>query len=169
MGIIKVSFYSKGRHWCWRQGSIECVFMFFSFEGSSEVFICLCPQVLKPVVSPEVNHGLGNRRLINFSLSGTIPTSFFLSFHPSPYCFSPELEGHLISAFTHIVLTWLFPTTTALSICVSSVLSMATVQCSRGKRGSWFSYGCSLPHRSHLNIVFNQIWIWGYFKTTWMP
>ncbi|KAM7370209.1 hypothetical protein PAMP_011480 [Pampus punctatissimus] len=26
-------------------------------------------QVLKPVVSPEVNHGLGNRRLINFSLS----------------------------------------------------------------------------------------------------
>jgi len=31
----------------------------------------VCPQVLKPVVSPEVNHGLGNRRLINFSLSGT--------------------------------------------------------------------------------------------------
>ncbi|MEQ2225980.1 E3 ubiquitin-protein ligase HW1, partial [Ilyodon furcidens] len=27
------------------------------------------PPVSKPVVSPEVNHGLGNRRLINFSLS----------------------------------------------------------------------------------------------------
>lgn len=75
--------------------------MFFSLEGSSEVLICLCPQVLKPVVSPEVNHGLGNRRLINFSLSGKIPTSIFLSFHPSLYCFSPELKGHLIGAFTH--------------------------------------------------------------------
>ncbi|MED6275261.1 hypothetical protein CHARACLAT_024771, partial [Characodon lateralis] len=30
------------------------------------------PPVSKPVVSPEVNHGLGNRRLINFSLSGRL-------------------------------------------------------------------------------------------------
>lgn len=51
----------------------------------------LCPQVLKPVVSPEVNHGLGNRRLINFSLSGRTPTSVFI-FPPIPvllYSYTP--------------------------------------------------------------------------------
>lgn len=47
---------------------VECLFMFLHFH------VCLCPQVLKPVVSPEVSHGRGNRRLINFSLSGTFPS-----------------------------------------------------------------------------------------------
>lgn len=102
MGIIKVSFYSKGRktlvlktrrYWV-------CFYVLFIWRQFWSL-ISLCPQVLKPVVSPEVNHGLGNRRLINFSLSGTMLTSIFLSFHPFPYCFSPELEGHLISVRSH--------------------------------------------------------------------
>ncbi|XP_058482090.1 E3 ubiquitin-protein ligase HECW1 [Solea solea] len=43
--------------------------------------------VLKPVVSPEVNHGLGNRRLINFSLSDlqAIGLKKGMFFNPDPY------------------------------------------------------------------------------------
>uniref|UniRef100_A0A3Q3LCS1 HECT-type E3 ubiquitin transferase n=1 Tax=Labrus bergylta TaxID=56723 RepID=A0A3Q3LCS1_9LABR len=45
------------------------------------------PPVLKPVVSPEVNHGLGNRRLINFSLSDLQAVSLKkgMFFNPDPY------------------------------------------------------------------------------------
>uniref|UniRef100_A0A4W6BN25 HECT-type E3 ubiquitin transferase n=1 Tax=Lates calcarifer TaxID=8187 RepID=A0A4W6BN25_LATCA len=43
--------------------------------------------VLKPVVSPEVNHGLGNRRLINFSLSDlqAVGLKKGMFFNPDPY------------------------------------------------------------------------------------
>ncbi|XP_038157644.1 E3 ubiquitin-protein ligase HECW1 isoform X2 [Cyprinodon tularosa] len=46
-----------------------------------------CPAVLKPVVSPEVNHGLGNRRLINFSLSDiqAVGLKKGMFFNPDPY------------------------------------------------------------------------------------
>uniref|UniRef100_A0A3P9PCC0 HECT-type E3 ubiquitin transferase n=1 Tax=Poecilia reticulata TaxID=8081 RepID=A0A3P9PCC0_POERE len=46
-----------------------------------------CPPVLKPVVSPEVNHGLGNRRLINFSLSDVqaVGLKKGMFFNPDPY------------------------------------------------------------------------------------
>ncbi|XP_017269590.1 E3 ubiquitin-protein ligase HECW1 isoform X1 [Kryptolebias marmoratus] len=42
---------------------------------------------LKPVVSPEVNHGLGNRRLINFSLSDlqAVGLKKGMFFYPDPY------------------------------------------------------------------------------------
>ncbi|XP_035981079.1 E3 ubiquitin-protein ligase HECW1 isoform X3 [Fundulus heteroclitus] len=45
------------------------------------------PPVLKPVVSPEVNHGLGNRRLINFSLSDiqAVGLKKGMFFNPDPY------------------------------------------------------------------------------------
>uniref|UniRef100_UPI0037E875D6 E3 ubiquitin-protein ligase HECW1 n=1 Tax=Semicossyphus pulcher TaxID=241346 RepID=UPI0037E875D6 len=45
------------------------------------------PPVLKPVVSPEVNHGLGNRRLINFSLSDlqALGLKKGMFFNPDPY------------------------------------------------------------------------------------
>uniref|UniRef100_A0A3Q1F2J8 HECT-type E3 ubiquitin transferase n=1 Tax=Acanthochromis polyacanthus TaxID=80966 RepID=A0A3Q1F2J8_9TELE len=54
------------------------------------VFSCrssLYLQVLKPVVSPEVNHGLGNRRLINFSLSDlqAVGLKKGMFFNPDPY------------------------------------------------------------------------------------
>uniref|UniRef100_A0A8C3G892 HECT-type E3 ubiquitin transferase n=1 Tax=Cyclopterus lumpus TaxID=8103 RepID=A0A8C3G892_CYCLU len=44
-------------------------------------------HVLKPVVSPEVNHGLGNRRLINFSLSDlqAVGLKKGMFFNPDPY------------------------------------------------------------------------------------
>ncbi|XP_063340366.1 E3 ubiquitin-protein ligase HECW1 isoform X4 [Pelmatolapia mariae] len=43
--------------------------------------------VLKPVVSPEVNHGLGNRRLINFNLSDlqAVGLKKGMFFNPDPY------------------------------------------------------------------------------------
>ncbi|CAN9506195.1 unnamed protein product [Ophioblennius macclurei] len=43
--------------------------------------------VLKPVVSPEVNHGLGNRRLINFTLSDlqAVGLKKGMFFNPDPY------------------------------------------------------------------------------------
>ncbi|XP_054863180.1 E3 ubiquitin-protein ligase HECW1 isoform X3 [Amphiprion ocellaris] len=43
--------------------------------------------VLKPVVSPEVNHGLGNRRLVNFSLSDlqAVGLKKGMFFNPDPY------------------------------------------------------------------------------------
>ncbi|XP_029003374.1 E3 ubiquitin-protein ligase HECW1-like isoform X2 [Betta splendens] len=43
--------------------------------------------ILKPVVSPEVNHGLGNRRLINFSLSDlqAVGLKKGMFFNPDPY------------------------------------------------------------------------------------
>ncbi|KAM9839604.1 E3 ubiquitin-protein ligase HECW1 [Aulostomus maculatus] len=43
--------------------------------------------VLKPVVTPEVNHGLGNRRLINFSLSDlqAVGLKKGMFFNPDPY------------------------------------------------------------------------------------
>ncbi|XP_026148062.1 E3 ubiquitin-protein ligase HECW1 [Mastacembelus armatus] len=43
--------------------------------------------VLKPVVSPEVNHGMGNRRLINFSLSDlqAVGLKKGMFFNPDPY------------------------------------------------------------------------------------
>ncbi|XP_053198210.1 E3 ubiquitin-protein ligase HECW1 [Scomber japonicus] len=62
--------------------------------------------VLKPVVSPEVNHGLGNRRLINFSLSdlqavGLKKGMFFnpdpylkLSIQPGKHSIFPSLQHH---------------------------------------------------------------------------
>ncbi|XP_061661076.1 E3 ubiquitin-protein ligase HECW1 isoform X2 [Syngnathoides biaculeatus] len=45
------------------------------------------PPVLKPVVSPEVNQGLGNRRLINFSLSDlqAVGLKKGMFFNPDPY------------------------------------------------------------------------------------
>ncbi|AWP20977.1 putative E3 ubiquitin-protein ligase HECW1 [Scophthalmus maximus] len=45
------------------------------------------PHVIKPVVSPEVNHGLGNRRLINFSLSDlqAVGLKKGMFFNPDPY------------------------------------------------------------------------------------
>ncbi|CAJ1081962.1 LOW QUALITY PROTEIN: E3 ubiquitin-protein ligase HECW1 [Xyrichtys novacula] len=45
------------------------------------------PPILKPVVSPEVNHGLGNRRLINFSLSDlqAVGLKKGMFFNPDPY------------------------------------------------------------------------------------
>nr|XP_040023093.1 E3 ubiquitin-protein ligase HECW1 isoform X3 [Gasterosteus aculeatus aculeatus] len=44
-------------------------------------------HVLKPVVIPEVNHGLGNRRLINFSLSDlqAVGLKKGMFFNPDPY------------------------------------------------------------------------------------
>ncbi|XP_041824463.1 E3 ubiquitin-protein ligase HECW1 isoform X2 [Melanotaenia boesemani] len=47
----------------------------------------ICAPVLKPVVSPEVNHGLGNRRLINFSLSDlqAVGLKKGMFFNPDPY------------------------------------------------------------------------------------
>ncbi|XP_044032436.1 E3 ubiquitin-protein ligase HECW1 isoform X2 [Siniperca chuatsi] len=44
-------------------------------------------NVLKPVVIPEVNHGLGNRRLINFSLSDlqAVGLKKGMFFNPDPY------------------------------------------------------------------------------------
>ncbi|XP_031729525.1 E3 ubiquitin-protein ligase HECW1 isoform X2 [Anarrhichthys ocellatus] len=44
-------------------------------------------HVLKPVVSPEVNHGLSNRRLINFSLSDlqAVGLKKGMFFNPDPY------------------------------------------------------------------------------------
>uniref|UniRef100_M4ADG7 HECT-type E3 ubiquitin transferase n=1 Tax=Xiphophorus maculatus TaxID=8083 RepID=M4ADG7_XIPMA len=52
---------------------------------NSSHFVCL--KVLKPVVSPEVNHGLGNRRLINFSLSDVqaVGLKKGMFFNPDPY------------------------------------------------------------------------------------
>uniref|UniRef100_A0A3Q3J4J4 HECT-type E3 ubiquitin transferase n=1 Tax=Monopterus albus TaxID=43700 RepID=A0A3Q3J4J4_MONAL len=49
--------------------------------------VCLCLQVLKPVVSAEVNHGMGNRRLINFSLSDlqAVGLKKGMFFNPDPY------------------------------------------------------------------------------------
>ncbi|KAM4606558.1 E3 ubiquitin-protein ligase HECW1 [Polymixia lowei] len=46
-----------------------------------------CASVLKPVVSPEVNQGLGNRRLINFSLSDiqALGLKKGMFFNPDPY------------------------------------------------------------------------------------
>ncbi|KAM4533355.1 E3 ubiquitin-protein ligase HECW1-like isoform 2-T2 [Odontesthes bonariensis] len=46
-----------------------------------------CAPVLKPIVSPEVNHGLGNRRLINFSLSDlqAVGLKKGMFFNPDPY------------------------------------------------------------------------------------
>ncbi|XP_034028892.1 E3 ubiquitin-protein ligase HECW1 [Thalassophryne amazonica] len=43
--------------------------------------------VLKPIVSPEVNHGMGNRRLINFSLSEiqAVGLKKGMFFNPDPY------------------------------------------------------------------------------------
>uniref|UniRef100_A0A3Q4HIK5 HECT-type E3 ubiquitin transferase n=1 Tax=Neolamprologus brichardi TaxID=32507 RepID=A0A3Q4HIK5_NEOBR len=43
--------------------------------------------ILKPVVSPEVNHGLGNRRLINFNLSDlqAVGLKKGMFFNPDPY------------------------------------------------------------------------------------
>ncbi|KAM8823460.1 E3 ubiquitin-protein ligase HECW1 isoform 2-T2 [Spinachia spinachia] len=44
-------------------------------------------HVLKPVVIPEVNHGLGNRRLVNFSLSDlqAVGLKKGMFFNPDPY------------------------------------------------------------------------------------
>ncbi|XP_029314123.1 E3 ubiquitin-protein ligase HECW1 [Cottoperca gobio] len=51
------------------------------------LLVYLYPQVFKPVVSPEVNHGLGNRRLINFSLSDlqAVGLKKGMFFNPDPY------------------------------------------------------------------------------------
>uniref|UniRef100_A0A3B3E0H3 HECT-type E3 ubiquitin transferase n=1 Tax=Oryzias melastigma TaxID=30732 RepID=A0A3B3E0H3_ORYME len=51
----------------------------------SVCFMCL--QVSKPVVSPEVNHGMGNRRLINFWLSDlqAVGLKKGMFFNPDPY------------------------------------------------------------------------------------
>ncbi len=80
---LKFYFASKeGRCCCRRKGRTECLFMFFFLRTvfNSSCLSLLGPQVLKPVVSPEVNSGLGNRRLINFSLSGrTLTLSIFFS------------------------------------------------------------------------------------------
>ncbi|XP_028290232.1 E3 ubiquitin-protein ligase HECW1 isoform X2 [Gouania willdenowi] len=45
------------------------------------------PPVLKPVLSPEVNHGVANRRLINFSLSDlqAVRLKKGMFFNPDPY------------------------------------------------------------------------------------
>ncbi|KAJ3611014.1 hypothetical protein NHX12_021030, partial [Muraenolepis orangiensis] len=46
-----------------------------------------CPPVVKPVGRPEANQGLGNRRLINFSLSGiqALGLKKGMFFNPDPY------------------------------------------------------------------------------------
>uniref|UniRef100_A0A3Q3BHZ7 HECT-type E3 ubiquitin transferase n=1 Tax=Kryptolebias marmoratus TaxID=37003 RepID=A0A3Q3BHZ7_KRYMA len=64
------------------------------YHGVTGVLRATTPSVtirkisaLKPVVSPEVNHGLGNRRLINFSLSDlqAVGLKKGMFFYPDPY------------------------------------------------------------------------------------